>query len=65
MLFRSDEFEEQRLKGNATKRDLSKLRDEMAIQHYATFKRVVEINEKTSEIASHNQKNEDHPRTSE
>ena len=40
-----DEFEEQRLEGNATKKDLSKLRDEMAIQHHATFKQVVQINE--------------------
>ena len=51
-----DEFEEQKLESNATKGDLSKLRNEMAIQHHTTFKRVVEINEKTSEIASHNQK---------
>ena len=51
-----DEFEEQRLEGNATKKDLSKLKDEMAIQHHATFKQVVQINEKTLELTGHNQR---------
>ena len=51
-----DEFQEQRLEGNATKKDFLKLRDEMAIQHYATLKQVVQINEKASELTSHNQK---------
>ena len=32
-----DEHEEQRLEGNATKKDLLKLRDKMAVQHHATF----------------------------
>ena len=51
-----DDYEEQSLEGNATKKDISKLRNEMAVQHQATFKQVVQANEKASELASHNQK---------
>ena len=55
-----DEFEEQKLERNATKKDLLKLRDEKAVQHQATFKQVVEINEKASshdeKTTTHNQK---------
>ena len=51
-----DEFQEQRLEGNVTKKDFLKLRDEMAVQHHTTFKQVVQINEKASKITDHNQK---------
>ena len=51
-----DEFEEQKLDANATKKDIMKLRDEMVVQHDATFKQVVEINKKTTELTGHNQK---------
>ena len=51
-----DEFEEQKLDASATKKDIMKMRDEMAVQYQATFKQVVEINEKTEKIAEHNQK---------
>ena len=55
-----DEFEDQKLERNSTKRDFLKLRDEMAVQHQATFKQVVGINEKLTShvdtITTHNQK---------
>ena len=51
-----DEFEKQKLDASATKKDIMKMRDEMAVQYQATFKQVVEINEKTEKIAEHNRK---------
>ena len=51
-----DEFEKQRIEGNASKKNIWKLRDKMAVQHQATFKQVVEINEKTEQTTTYNQK---------
>ena len=43
-----DEFDDQKLEYNATKNDLLKLRNTLAVQHQAIFKQVVAINKKTT-----------------
>ena len=60
LVYLVNEFEDQKLKCNVTKKYLFKLRNEMAVQHQAMFKQVVEINEKTTSndenTTVHNQK---------